>query len=70
VTWSPLPANKPVGFDFVTGSTTATVNPIFSDLPIGESIKLKFNITGSDCPLEGELNGTSGILPRWQESGY
>ncbi|MFA5009420.1 MAG: hypothetical protein WC534_02430, partial [Candidatus Paceibacterota bacterium] len=70
VTWSPLPANKPVGFDFVTGSTTTTTNPIFSSLATGESVKLTFKITGSDCPLEGILDGTGTLVPKWKEISY
>jgi hypothetical protein len=70
VTWSPLPANKPVGFDFVAGSDPTTTNPIFSSLATGESVKLTFKITGSDCPLEGTLDGTGDLVPKWKEISY
>jgi hypothetical protein len=70
VTWSPLPANKPVGFDFVTGSDPTMANPIFSTLATGETVNLTFKITGSDCPLEGILSGSGALTPKWKEISY
>ena len=70
VTWSPLPANKPVGFDFVTGSDPTMANPIFSTLATGETVKLTLKITGSDCPLEGILSGSGALTPKWKEISY
>jgi hypothetical protein len=66
ISWT-LPSNKPTGFNFKTGSTSTTSNPIFTPLTNGQTVNLQVDIVGSTCPLEQGLSGSTTPLPKWQE---
>jgi hypothetical protein len=58
----------PSGFTYKAGSTATTPNPIFTGLANQQNLTLQLDITGSSCPLEQGLIGTTTPLPRWVEN--
>jgi hypothetical protein len=60
--------NVPTGFTYKAGSTATTPNPTFTSLANQQNLTLQLDITGSDCPLEGGLIGTTTPLPKWVEN--